>query len=124
MNSKVALSIDNGSSHIKGIFDDPDHTFIFPNVVAQPVGERILLTEQGDPLDFLDVHITSPAIESDQYRHVYVGNLAIGDEGVVHEIVGDKAAQKRRNDPRRWLHPLQGRHMLSQENMRKPSGTG
>ncbi|XEC95143.1 hypothetical protein AB6A23_00710 [Paenibacillus tarimensis] len=99
LSTAVNLSIDNGSSHIKGIYDQLDCSFIFPNVVAQPYGERVLLTEQGDPLDFLDVQITSPAIESEQYRHVYVGNLAIGDEGIVHEIVGDKASQKKAQRP-------------------------
>ncbi|WP_164821336.1 ParM/StbA family protein [Paenibacillus koleovorans] len=95
----IDLSIDNGSSHIKGIYDDLNNSFIFPNVVAQPFGERFLLMEQGDPLDFLDVQITSPAINTEQYRHVYVGNLAIGDEGIVHEIVGDKAVQKKAQRP-------------------------
>ncbi|GMA50786.1 hypothetical protein GCM10025857_21430 [Alicyclobacillus contaminans] len=104
----IALSMDNGSSHIKGIYDALDNTFIFPNVVSQPVGERFLLTEQGNPLDFLDVQITSPAIESEQYRHVYVGNLAIGDEGVVHEIVGDKAAQKKAQRPETMVTLLTG----------------
>ncbi len=104
----VTLSIDNGSSHVKGIYDDLDHTFIFPNVVAQPFGDRFLLTEQGDPLDFLDVQITSPAIESEQYRHVYVGNLAIGDDGIVHEIVGDKAAQKKAQRPETMVTLLTG----------------
>jgi hypothetical protein len=91
----IALAIDNGSSHIKGIYDDLNNTFIFPNVVAQPFGERYFLMDQGDPLDFLDVQITSPAIQTEQYRHVYVGNLAIGDGGIVHEIIGDKAVQKK-----------------------------
>lgn len=95
----ITLAIDNGSSHIKAIYGQLDCSFLFPNVVAQPFGERVLLMEQGDPLDFLDVQITSPAIESDQYRHVYVGNLAIGDEGIVHEIVGDKAVQKKAQRP-------------------------
>lgn len=104
----VTLSIDNGSSHIKGIYDDFDQTFIFPNVVAQPVGEHVLLTGQGEPLDFLDVQITSAAIESEQYRHVYVGNLAIGNEGVVHEIVGDKAAQKKAQRPETIVTLLTG----------------
>lgn len=99
LETTLILSVDNGSSHIKGIYDDWHQTFLFPNVVAQPFGERILLTEQGDPLDFLDVQITSPAIESEQYRRVYVGNLAVGDEGIVHEIVGDKAAQKKAQRP-------------------------
>ncbi|TVY10742.1 ParM/StbA family protein [Paenibacillus cremeus] len=99
LTTTLLLSIDNGSSHIKGIFDDLSSTFIFPNVVAQPFGERFLLMEQGDPLDFLDVQITSPAIDKEQYRHVYVGNLAIGDEGIVHEIVGDKAVQKKAQRP-------------------------
>jgi hypothetical protein len=95
----ITLSIDNGSSHVKVIYDHLNYNFIFPNVLAQPFGERFLLMEQGDPLDFLDVQITSPAIESDQYRHVYVGNLAIGDEGIIHEIVGDKAVQKKAQRP-------------------------
>ncbi|MDR6552407.1 ParM/StbA family protein [Paenibacillus qinlingensis] len=99
LTTTIHLSIDNGSSHIKGIFDDLSNSFIFPNVVAQPFGERFLLMEQGDPLDFLDVQITSPAIDTEQYRHVYVGNLAIGDEGIVHEIVGDKAVQKKAQRP-------------------------
>jgi hypothetical protein len=99
LNTTINLSIDNGSSHIKGIYDDLNNRFIFPNVVAQPFGERFLLMEQGDPLDFLDVQITSPAIDTEQYRHVYVGNLAIGDEGIVHEIVGDKAVQKKAQRP-------------------------
>ncbi|WP_409343585.1 hypothetical protein [Paenibacillus sp. MBLB4367] len=95
----ITLSIDSGSSHIKAIYDRLDCSFIFPNVVAQPFGELFFLTEQGEPLDFLDVQITSSAIESDQYRHVYVGNLAIGNEGIVHEIVGDKAVQKKAQRP-------------------------
>lgn len=99
LTTTIHLSIDNGSSHIKGIYDDLNNSFIFPNVVAQPFGERFLLMEQGDPLDFLDVQITSPAIDTEQYRHVYVGNLAIGDEGIVHEIVGDKAVQKKAQRP-------------------------
>lgn len=99
LTTTINLSIDNGSSHVKGIYDDLSSSFIFPNVVAQPFGERFLLMEQGDPLDFLDVQITSPAIETEQYRHVYVGNLAIGDEGIVHEIVGDKAVQKKAQRP-------------------------
>lgn len=99
LTTTMHLSIDNGSSHIKGIYDDLNNSFIFPNVVAQPFGERFLLMEQGDPLDFLDVQITSPAIDTEQYRHVYVGNLAIGDEGIVHEIVGDKAVQKKAQRP-------------------------
>ncbi|SDO54301.1 hypothetical protein SAMN04487897_11675 [Paenibacillus sp. yr247] len=99
LTTTIHLSIDNGSSHIKGIYDDLNNCFIFPNVVAQPFGERFLLMEQGDPLDFLDVQITSPAIDTEQYRHVYVGNLAIGDEGIVHEIVGDKAVQKKAQRP-------------------------
>ncbi|NQX61716.1 ParM/StbA family protein [Paenibacillus qinlingensis] len=99
LTTTIHLSIDNGSSHIKGIYDDLNNNFIFPNVVAQPFGERFLLMEQGDPLDFLDVQITSPAIDTEQYRHVYVGNLAIGDEGIVHEIVGDKAVQKKAQRP-------------------------
>lgn len=103
LTTTIHLSIDNGSSHIKGIYDDLNNSFIFPNVVAQPFGERFLLMEQGDPLDFLDVQITSPAIDTEQYRHVYVGNLAIGDEGIVHEIVGDKAVQKRLSGLKRWL---------------------
>ncbi|CAM3761639.1 ParM/StbA family protein [Alicyclobacillus pomorum] len=106
--TSIALSMDNGSSHIKGIYDDLNNTFIFPNVVSQPVGERFLLTDKGDPLDFLDVQVTSPAIESEQYRHVYVGNLAIGDEGVVHEIVGDKAAQKKAQRPETMVTLLTG----------------
>ncbi|MFD0674656.1 hypothetical protein [Cohnella sp. GCM10027633] len=97
--ANVRLAIDNGSSHIKGICDELNDAFIFPNVVAQPFGERHLLMEQGDPLDFLDVQITSHAIDSEQYRHVYVGNLAIGEEGIVHEIVGDKAVQKKAQRP-------------------------
>ncbi|KIL41813.1 hypothetical protein SD70_04095 [Gordoniibacillus kamchatkensis] len=108
LTTSIVLSMDNGSSHIKGIYDDLSHTFIFPNVVSQPTGERILLIEQGDPLDFLDVQITSPAIEGDKYRHVYVGNLAIGDEGVVHEIVGDKAAQKKAQRPETMITLLTG----------------
>ncbi|PYI52507.1 hypothetical protein DLM86_20235 [Paenibacillus flagellatus] len=100
--------MDNGSSHIKGIYDDMSNAFLFPNVVAQPVGERFLLTEQGEPLDFLDVQLTSPAIESERYRHVYVGNLAIGDEGIVHEIVGDKAAQKKAQRPETMVTLLTG----------------
>jgi hypothetical protein len=99
LTTTINLSIDNGSSHVKGIYDEMSRTFIFPNVVAQPFGERYLLMEQGEPLDFLDVQITSPAIETDQYRHVYVGNLAIGDEGIIHEIVGDKAVQKKAQRP-------------------------
>jgi hypothetical protein len=99
LTTTIHLSIDNGSSHIKGIYDDLNNNFIFPNVVAQPFGERFLLMEQGDPLDFLDVQITSPAIDTEQYRHVYVGNLAVGDEGIVHEIVGDKAVQKKAQRP-------------------------
>jgi hypothetical protein len=99
LTTAINLSIDNGSSYVKGIYDDLSCTFIFPNVVAQPFGERYLLMEEGDPLDFLDVQITSPAIETEQYRHVYVGNLAIGDEGIVHEIVGDKAVQKKAQRP-------------------------
>lgn len=99
LTTSIVLSIDNGSSHIKGIYDELSNTFLFPNVVAQPVGERFLLTGKGHPLDFLDLLITSPAIDGDQYRHVYIGNLAIGDEGVVHEIVGDKAAQKKAQRP-------------------------
>jgi hypothetical protein len=99
LTTTINLSIDNGSSHVKGIYDDLSCCFIFPNVVAQPFGERFLLMEQGDPLDFLDVQITSPSIETEQYRHVYVGNLAIGDEGIVHEIVGDKAVQKKAQRP-------------------------
>lgn len=99
LTTTITLSIDNGSSHVKVIYDHLDCSFIFPNVLAQPFGERFLLMEQGDPLDFLDVQITSPAIESDQYRHVYVGNLAIGDEGILHEIVGDKAVQKKAQRP-------------------------
>ncbi|NOU66852.1 hypothetical protein GC096_22660 [Paenibacillus sp. LMG 31461] len=99
LTTTIHLSIDNGSSHIKGIYDDLNNSFIFPNVVAQPFGERFLLMEQGDPLDFLDVQITSPAIDTEQYRHVYVGNLAVGDEGIVHEIVGDKAVQKKAQRP-------------------------
>ena len=95
LNTSIALAIDNGSSHIKGIYDDLSHTFIIPNVVAQPFGERYYLMDQGDPLDFLDVQITSPSVQGEQYRHVYVGNLAIGDGGIVHEIVGDKAVQKK-----------------------------
>ena len=91
----ITLAVDNGSSHIKGIYDDMSHTFIFPNVIAQPFGERHSLTDRGDPLDFLDVQIISPAVPAEQYRHVYVGNLAIGDGGIVHEIVGDKAVQKK-----------------------------
>ncbi|WP_026962666.1 ParM/StbA family protein [Alicyclobacillus herbarius] len=107
-NTTITLSMDNGSSHIKGIYDQIENTFIFPNVVSQPIGERFLLTEQGNPLDFLDVQITSPAITSEQYRHVYVGNLAIGDEGVVHEIVGDKAAQKKAQRPETMVTLLTG----------------
>ncbi|SFJ21430.1 hypothetical protein SAMN02799624_03636 [Paenibacillus sp. UNC496MF] len=99
LTATLDLAIDNGSSHIKGIYDELGNAFIFPNVVAQPFGERYLLMEQGDPLDFLDVQITSPALDSEQYRHVYVGNLAIGDEGIVHEIVGDKAVQKKAQRP-------------------------
>ncbi|NOU87282.1 hypothetical protein GC102_16035 [Paenibacillus sp. LMG 31460] len=99
LTTTITLSIDNGSSHVKVIYDHLDCNFIFPNVLAQPFGERFLLMEQGDPLDFLDVQITSPSIESDQYRHVYVGNLAIGDEGIIHEIVGDKAVQKKAQRP-------------------------
>lgn len=99
LTTALTLSVDNGSSHIKGIYDDLKNTFIFPNVVAQPVGEHFLLTGKGDPLDFLDVQITSTAVTGDQYRHVYIGNLAIGDAGVVHEIVGDKAAQKKAQRP-------------------------
>jgi hypothetical protein len=99
LTTTISLSIDNGSSHIKGIYDNLDNKFIFPNVVAQPFGERFLLMEQGNPLDFLDVQITSPAMDTEQYRHVYVGNLAIGDEGIVHEIVGDKAVQKKAQRP-------------------------
>jgi hypothetical protein len=99
LTTTITLSIDNGSSHVKVIYDHLDNNFIFPNVLAQPFGERFLLMEQGDPLDFLDVQITSPSIESDQYRHVYVGNLAIGDEGIIHEIVGDKAVQKKAQRP-------------------------
>ncbi|MCY9670036.1 ParM/StbA family protein [Paenibacillus alginolyticus] len=99
LTTAITLSIDNGSSHVKVIYDHLDNNFIFPNVLAQPFGERFLLMEQGDPLDFLDVQITSPSIESDQYRHVYVGNLAIGDEGIIHEIVGDKAVQKKAQRP-------------------------
>lgn len=99
LTTSIALSVDNGSSHIKGIYDDLQNTFIFPNVVSQPVGEHFLLTGKGNPLDFLDIQITSSAIDGDQYRHVYIGNLAIGDEGVVHEIVGDKAAQKKAQRP-------------------------
>lgn len=108
LTTSITLSMDNGSSHIKGIYDDLSHTFIFPNVVAQPTGERFLLIEQGDPLDFLDVQLTSSAIEGEQYRHVYVGNLAIGDEGVVHEIVGDKAAQKKAQRPETMITLLTG----------------
>lgn len=108
LNTSIVLSIDNGSSYVKGIYDHQDQTFIFPNVVAQPVGEHFLLTGQGDPLDFLDVQITSPAIESEQYRHIYVGNLAIGDDGVVHEIVGDKAAQKKAQRPETMATLLAG----------------
>ncbi|WP_274365858.1 ParM/StbA family protein [Paenibacillus thermotolerans] len=99
LTTTINLSVDNGSSHIKGIYDELSNRFIFPNVVAQPFGERYLLMEHGDPLDFLDVQITSPAIDTEQYRHVYVGNLAIGDEGIVHEIVGDKAVQKKAQRP-------------------------
>ncbi|MGO4537755.1 Alp7A family actin-like protein [Paenibacillus sp. 2TAB19] len=95
LTTTIVLAIDNGSSHIKGIYDDLSNQFIFPNVVAQPFGERYLLMDQGDPLDFLDVQIVSPAVQTDQYRHVYVGNLAIGDGGIVHEIIGDKAVQKK-----------------------------
>lgn len=95
LTTAIALAIDNGSSHIKGIFDDLSNQFIFPNVVAQPFGERYSLMDQGDPLDFLDVQIVSPAVQAEQYRHVYVGNLAIGDGGIVHEIIGDKAVQKK-----------------------------
>ncbi len=108
LSTSITLSIDNGSSYIKGIYDDLDHTFIFPNVVAQPVGEYVLLTGRGEPLDFLDVQIISPAIESEQFRHVYVGNLAIGDEGVVHEVVGDKAAQKKAQRPETMVTLLTG----------------
>ncbi|MDQ0061671.1 ParM/StbA family protein [Paenibacillus harenae] len=95
LTTTITLAIDNGSSHIKGIYDDLGNQFIFPNVVAQPFGERYFLMDQGDPLDFLDVQITSPAVHAEQYRHVYVGNLAIGDGGIVHEIIGDKAVQKK-----------------------------
>lgn len=95
LTTTITLAIDNGSSHIKGIFDDLSNQFIFPNVVAQPFGERYFLMDQGDPLDFLDVQILSPAVPAEQYRHVYVGNLAIGDGGIVHEIIGDKAVQKK-----------------------------
>lgn len=108
LNTTMILSIDNGSSHIKGIYDDFDRKFMFPNVVAQPVGEHVLLTGKGDPLDFLDLQITSPAIETEQYRHVYVGNLAIGNEGVVHEIVGDKATQKKAQRPETMVTLLTG----------------
>jgi hypothetical protein len=73
LTTTISLSIDNGSSHIKGIYDDLSNKFIFPNIVAQPFGERFFVMEQGDPLDFLDVQIVSPAMETDQYRHVYVG---------------------------------------------------
>ncbi|RIX52084.1 ParM/StbA family protein [Paenibacillus nanensis] len=95
LTTTITLAIDNGSSHIKGIYDELDKSFIFPNVVAQPFGERYFLMDSGDPLDFLDVQITSPAVQAEQYRHVYVGNLAIGDGGIVHEIIGDKAVQKK-----------------------------
>ena len=108
MTTSIVLSLDNGSSHIKGIYDNLNQTFIFPNVVAQPVGERHHLTEQGHPLQFLDLHFTSPAIGSDTYRHMYVGDLAIGDEGVVHEIVGDKAAQKKAQRPETMVTLLTG----------------
>lgn len=99
LTTSIVLSLDNGSSHIKGIYDSLSQTFILPNVVAQPIGDRYHLTDQGQPLQFLDLYFTSPAIESDTYRHMYVGDLAIGDEGVVHEIVGDKAAQKKAQRP-------------------------
>ncbi|WDL95104.1 ParM/StbA family protein [Alicyclobacillus sp. ALC3] len=104
----ILLCVDNGSSHIKVIYDDLSQTFVFPNVVSQPVGERQLLMDQGNPLDFLDVQIVSPVLNSDPYRHVYVGNLAIGDEGVVHEIVGDKAAQKKAQRPETLVTLLTG----------------
>jgi hypothetical protein len=97
--TSINLCIDNGSSHIKVIYDDLDNSFILPNVVSQPIGERLLLTDNVNPLDYLDVQITSEAVDSQQYRHVYVGTSAVGDEGVVHEIVGDKAAQKKAQRP-------------------------
>lgn len=106
--TSIVLSLDNGSSHIKGIYDNLDQTFIFPNVIAEPIGERYHLTEQGHPLQFLDLHFTSPAIASDTYRHLYIGDLAIGDEGVVHEIVGDKAAQKKAQRPETMVTLLTG----------------
>jgi hypothetical protein len=95
LTTTITLALDNGSSHIKGIYDELSNQFIFPNVVAQPFGERYYLMEQGDPLDFLDVEIISPSVQAEPYRHVYVGNLAIGDGGIVHEIIGDKAVQKK-----------------------------
>jgi Alp7A C-terminal domain len=106
--TSIVLSLDNGSSHIKGIYDSLNQSFIVPNVVAQPIGERYHLTDQGHPLQFLDLMFTSPAIESDTYRHMYVGDLAVGDEGVVHEIVGDKAAQKKAQRPETMVTLLTG----------------
>jgi hypothetical protein len=99
INTEIIMAVDNGSSHIKAVWDDLSQTFQFPNIVSQPFAETTPLQDIGDPLDFLDVTITSPAIQEVQYRHVYVGNRAIADSGVVHEVVGAKAAQKKAERP-------------------------
>jgi hypothetical protein len=99
LHTEIILAVDNGSSHIKAVWDDISQTFQFPNIVSQPFAETTPLQDIGDPLDFLDVTITSPAIQDPQFRHVYVGNRAIVDSGVVHEVVGAKAAQKKAERP-------------------------
>lgn len=104
LETKILLAVDVGSSQIKGVADGEANTFQFPNIIAQPLGKtKDYLLEMGNPIDFLEVKITSPAILDGAFSHVFVGNRAIGDDGVVHEIVGDRANQKKAQRPETFV---------------------
>lgn len=92
LQSEIAIVVDPGNSQTKFTWDELSNRNSFPNLIAKPIEEDKIPTMDGkDPIDFLDMVITSPSIDGSLFNHVYVGKRAMAKGASIHEIVGDRA---------------------------------
>jgi hypothetical protein len=107
---ETMVAIDNGNSHVKVVYDSLDQYFSFPDLISKPIGEQdSLLRLSGDPLNLLEIKISSPALEGDKFSHVFVGKRAMRDRNNnIMEITGDRAKVSKAERPETIVTILAG----------------